>query len=77
MSLPLTVHSLSKRQMTLQTISTPVDHFSTDKNLAFQDLIMHHGWSVKKSHCQFANQVKGKFKTHFWYFVESVAGLEQ
>ena len=31
----------------------------------YQDLSTCHDWPVKKSHCRFANQVEGKFETHF------------
>ena len=31
-----------------------------------QDLSTRHDWSIKKSHCRFANQYERKFETHFW-----------
>ena len=31
----------------------------------YQEWSTRHDWPVKKSHCRVANQVEGKFETHF------------
>ena len=46
----------------------------------YPDLSTHYDWPVKKAFVLFvviANQIEGKFESHFRYIVESVRGPEQ